>query len=293
MGAGYWAWIIPLVGDRTSVGLVADPDIHPLSSFNSFDKFLGWAATFQPQFSSRVAEAKDTLMDFKYLKNLSQDCRQVWSGNRWALTGESGVFADPFYSPGTDFIAISNTFMCDLIRRERSRSNIDVHVAVYQRMYQSFFESTMSLFEKQYAGFGDTRLMVIKTTWDYAYYWSVLAWLFFRELMTDIAFVKSVQPDLLRTQALNVTVQLEFRKRASENRSDCGKSRFFDQLAIPVIAELSAALLQPDSNPEIELGENCRRLEGLAPLLLSLLAESETGDIHDCSLLGDLRRRLS
>jgi len=293
MGPGYWAWLIPLAGDRTSVGLVADPDIHPLSSFNSLDKFLKWASTFQPQFANRVAEAKDTLMDFKYLKNLSQDCRQVWSKDRWALTGESGVFADPFYSPGTDFIAIGNTFICDLIRRERLQSKIDIHVVVYQRMYQSFFESTMSLFEKQYAGFGDTRLMVIKSTWDYAYYWSVLAWLFFRELMTDIAFVKSVQPDLARAQALNATVQSEFRKRASENRSDCGKSRFFDQLAIPVLANLSAALTQPGSNPELELGENCRRLESLAPLLLSLLAESETGDMHDCSLLGDLRKRLS
>jgi hypothetical protein len=166
-------------------------------------------------------------------------------------------------------------------------------VAIYQKLYQSFFESTMSLFEKQYAGFGDTRLMVIKSTWDFAYYWSVLAWLFFRELMTDIAFLKSVQPALLRAQALNATVQLEFRKRASENRSDCGKSRFFDQLAIPVLADLCAALTQPGSNAELELGENCRRLESLAPLLLSLLAKSETGDIHDCSLLGDLRRRLS
>ena len=160
---------------------------------------------------------------------------------------------------GTDFIAIGNTFICDLIRRERARSNIDVHVAIYQKLYQSFFESTMSVFEKQYAGFGDTRLMVIKSTWDYAYYWSVLAWLFFRELMTDIAFLKSVQPALLRAQALNATVQLEFRKRASENRSDCGKSRYFDLLAIPLLVDVLTTLTQPGSNPELELGENCRR----------------------------------
>ena len=293
MGTGYWVWTIPLAGDKTSVGLVADPDFHPLSSFNSFDKLLGWSAKFQPLFASRVAEVKGSLMDFKYMNNLSQDSHQVWSENRWALTGVSGVFADPFYSPGTDFIAIGNTFICDLIRRERAGSSIDVHVAIYQKLYQSFYESTMSLFEKQYAGFGDTRLIVIKSTWDYAYYWSVLAWLFFRELMTDIAFLKSVQPALVRVQALNATVQLEFRKRASENRSDCGKSRFFDLLVIPVLVDVVTALTRPGSNPDLELGENCRRLESLAPLLLSLLAESEAGDIHDCSLLGDLRRRLS
>jgi hypothetical protein len=109
--------------------------------------------------------------------------------------------------------------------------------------------------------------------------------------MTDIAFLKSVQPALLRAQALNATVQLEFRKRASERHSDCGKGRYFDLLAMPVLLDLVTALTQPGSN--LELGENCRRLESLAPLLLSLLAESEAGDIHDCSLLGDLRKRLS
>lgn len=293
MGSGYWAWIIPLVGDRTSVGLVADPDIHSLSSFNSFDNFQNWISSFEPQLASHVANAKDTLMDFMLLKNLSRDSKQVWSGDRWALTGESGLFADPFYSPGTDFIAISNTFICDLITRERSQMELGIHAAVYQKMYQSFFGSTMSLFEQQYAGFGDTRLMVVKTTWDYAYYWSMLAWLFFREVLTDISFVRGIQAELARMRALNASVQTEFRKRASGKHADRGMGRFFDQSAIPVLADLNAALLEPADKPELEFKENCERLEGLAPLLLSMLADTVSSDKHQSSLLGDLGSRFS
>lgn len=293
MGSGYWAWIIPLVGDRTSVGLVADPDIHPLSSFNSFDNFQNWMSLFEPQLASHVANAKDTLMDFKLLKNLSQESKQVWSGDRWALTGESGLFTDPFYSPGTDFIAISNTFICDLITRQRSQMELGIHAAVYQKMYQSFYGSTMSLYEQQYAGFGDTRLMVVKTTWDYAYYWSVLAWLFFREVLTDISFVRVIQPELIRMRALNASVQIEFRKRASGKRADRGMGRFFDQSAIPVLADLNAALLEPADKPELEFKENCERLEGLAPLLLSMLANTVPSDKRQSSLLGDLGSRFS
>lgn len=292
MGPGYWAWIIPLAENRTSVGLVADPDIHPLSTFNSFDKFTVWLSQHQPMLASAVAEAPDTLMDFRFRKNLSQDSGLTWSADRWALTGEAGLFADPFYSPGSDLIALSNTFICDLIQRERSGSRFPVHVAIYQQMYQSFYSIIMTLYERQYPGFGDTRLMVVKTTWDYAYNWSVLTWLYFRELITDIAFLKSFQARLTEMRTLNETMQGAFRQRAAMRNQDEGKGRFFDQRAIPLLYDLKAALVEPTASPDAEITENCKRLESLSPILLSLLAASSSNGEGSCSLLGDLRQRL-
>ena len=56
-------------------------------------------------------------------------------GERWALTGEAGLFLDPFYSPGSDFIGISNTYITDLIARDRQgiggRSGARVSAAVF------------------------------------------------------------------------------------------------------------------------------------------------------------------
>ena len=281
---------MPLANDRTSVGLVADPDIHAFSSFNSFEKISDWLSKHQPQLAENVFQARESLMDFKYLKHLSHDCKQVWSDDRWALTGESGVFADPYYSPGTDFIAISNTFICDLITTKRSESMLHIHAEVYQKMYKSFFSSTMSLYEQQYPGFGDTRLMVLKSTWDYAYYWSVLAWLFFREVMTDINFMRIISSELKKTVELNASVQSVFRKRASEKRSSAGKGRFFDHYAVPMLYELKSALLNPGGNPEIEFRQNCDRLKSLAPLLLALLDDKPVAGKVPHSLLGDLSR---
>lgn len=291
VGTGYWAWIIPLVDGRTSIGVVTDPQIHPFSAMNSFEKLSDWLAVQQPLLAARVAAARESLMDFKYLKHFSHDCRQLWSNDRWALTGEAGVFADPYYSPGTDFIAISNTFICDLITRNRSGSTRQLDCAVYQAMYKSFFGSTMSLYEQQYPGFGDSRLTVVKSTWDYCYYWSVLAWLYFREVMTDIPFIRSIEPRLASIRALNLSLQTAFRQRAAERRSIPGAGRFFDQRAIPVMRNLNAALLEPTGNLQLEFVENCDRLEVLAPLLLNLLnATGKSGDGH-CSLLGDLSGR--
>ena len=292
VGAGYWAWIIPLVGGKTSIGLVADPDIHPFSSINSFERLSDWLSINQPHLAEKVSSASDTLMDFKYLKHYSHDCQQLWSNDRWALTGEAGVFADPYYSPGTDFIAISNTFICDLITSKRSDSQHQIHAMVYERMYRSFFGSTMSLYEGQYPGFGDSRLTVVKSTWDYCYYWSVLAWMYFRRVMTDISFVRTIEAQLNATRALNESLQAVFRLRAAQQRTTPGQGRFFDQLAIPVMPELNAALLNPGADLNKEFTENCERLKALAPLLLKLLNETETAR-KNCSLLGDLSSRFA
>lgn len=291
VGTGYWAWIIPLVGGRTSIGLVADPDIHPFSSINSFDRLSDWFGINQPQLAERVSSVSGTLMDFKYLKHFSHDCKQLWSNDRWALTGEAGVFADPYYSPGTDFIAISNTFICDLITCKRSESQRQLHSVVYEKMYKSFFSSTMSLYVQQYPGFGDSRLTVVKSTWDYCYYWSVLAWLYFRNVMTDISFIRTIEPQLAAIRTLNESLQSEFRLRAAEKRTTPGQGRFFDQVAIPVMRNLNAALLEPTDNLQLEFTRNCEQLEALAPLLLSLLNATNTGKNQHCSLLGDLSSR--
>ncbi len=291
MGPGYWVWIIPLAGDKTSIGLVADPEQHPLSTYNTFERFCEWLDAEQPRLAAEVRASRDTLMDFACMHNLSRDSEQVWSRQRWALTGESGLFADPFYSPGSDFIGISNTFIADMISREMAGDPFSAHAAVYQQMYKSFYESTMSLYENQYGGFGDTRLMVVKTTWDYAYYWSVLTWLYFRDVMTDIERLRELQPRLVAMRQLNMTMQEQFRARASDKHRDEGRGRFFDQTAIPVLYDLNAALLEPTGNLHSEFEANCSTLEGLSPILLDLLAGK--ADSGSCSLLGDLRQRFN
>jgi hypothetical protein len=121
----------------------------------------------------------------------------------------------------------------------------------------------------------------------------VLAWLYFRKVMTDITFIRMVEPQLNAIRCLNETIQSTFRQRAAEKRCDTGKGRFFDQLAIPVLAELNAALIEPADNIQLEFQENCERLERLASLLLALLNPTGARGKGNCSLLGDLENRLS
>ena len=293
MGCGYWAWLIPLANGRTSIGLVADPTIHPLSSYDSFEKFRRWLRQNQPLLSDCVDDSTSELMDFLKVKHFSHGCEQLWSPDQWALTGVSGLFADPFYSPGSDFIALSNTFITDLITNDYSDSERGFRSSLYEKLYRSFYDSTMTIYQNQYPGFGDTRLLSIKQTWDYAYYWSILAWLFFRNVLTDMTFLGAAQEDIGGIRALNEKMQSAFSRRASEKREDRGSGRFIDPTRIPVLANLNAALINPTESPQQELKENCARLHRLAPKLLRILDEQSTPDLNACDLLGDLERRLS
>ncbi|MCX6047815.1 MAG: tryptophan 7-halogenase [Chloroflexi bacterium] len=108
MDRGYWTWLIPLAGDVTSVGIVADGTIHPHQEMNRFDRALDWLRHHEPQCFVEVESRKHLLQDFKVLKHYAHGCRRVFSPQRWAITGEAGVFLDPFYSPGSDFISMSN-----------------------------------------------------------------------------------------------------------------------------------------------------------------------------------------
>ncbi|HET7218545.1 MAG TPA: NAD(P)/FAD-dependent oxidoreductase, partial [Vicinamibacterales bacterium] len=117
MGRGYWVWVIPLGSGSTSIGIVADDDLHPYARINRFDRALDWLREFEPQCAEVVERCQDSREDFLALKHYAHACDRVVSPDGWSLVGEAGVFTDPFYSPGSDFIAIGNDLAADLIVR--------------------------------------------------------------------------------------------------------------------------------------------------------------------------------
>ena len=210
------------------------------------------------------------------------------------MTGESGVFSDPFYSPGTDYIAIGNTFITEIVRNGRSGGSDRMKPALFHAIFRSFFASTMSLYRQQYGGMGDCRLMAAKSTWDYAYYWSVLAFLYFRGLMTDLAFLQECELDLQRALTLNTRMQTLFRARGRKQIQMSPASRFIDQQAIPILVELNHSLYNPTQEPVTALRANGARLSGLADRIEALLDADERGlPAQHCQLLGDLSLRLA
>jgi hypothetical protein len=244
---------------------------------DTHDKAMAWLRTHQPQLAAALDDPRHSLQDFRFLRGFSYGCRQVFSARRWALTGESGVFLDPFYSPGTDFIGIANTYVCDLVARERAGKSIASHAEVYQQLFFSFYENTLSLYQDQYPLFGDTQVMPVKVIWDYTFYWSLLAPLFFAGKLTDVALLGRLRPQFDHASALNRAMQPLLRGWGERNRAaglgDAAihDGRMLDQYRIDWFHEMNRALDDrlDDAALVARLAGNVARMDGLAREILA------------------------
>lgn len=280
-GPGYWFWLIPLSSGAHSLGIVCDAKLHPLDTMNTFEKAMAWLHEHQPQVARSLEKPEHTLQDFLFLRHFSYGCKQVFSGDRWALTGEAGLFLDPFYSPGSDFIAMSNTFICDLIEKDRAGESFAPYADVYQQMYFSFYENTLTLYQDQYPLFGDAQVMPVKVIWDYTYYWALLAPLFFGQRLTDVRLVGNLRPQFMRGRQLNLAVQALLREWGQRNTAPLTPDgRFLNQHDVDWFHEMNRALLDEldDAGFIQRIGDNVARMEWLAREILSR-ARSEHTDI--------------
>lgn len=270
-GPGYWFWLIPLASGAHSLGIVCDAKMHPLETMNTHDKAMDWLRRHQPQVAASLDRGRHALQDFLFMRHFSHGCKQVFSGRRWALTGESGVFLDPFYSPGTDFIAIANTYICDLVARDAAGANFAPYASLYQQLFFSFYENTLTLYQDQYPLFGDAQVMPVKVIWDYTYYWSLLAPLFFAGRMTDVAMLGRLRPAFEAARALNLAMQPLLREWGRRNEGHDGPAaRLLDQFRIDWFHEMNRALHDTfdDDGFAARISANVDRMRWLAAEVL-------------------------
>lgn len=269
VGPGYWAWLIPLSSGAHSVGIVADASMHPLASMRDFEGTLDWLGARQPALARAVAARRDTLLDFGFMRDYSYGCAQLFSADRWALTGEAGAFLDPLYSPGSDFIALSNTYIAALVGHDRAGRALAPHALIYEQLMQSFLGNSLPLFRQQYALLGDAEVLPAKVTWDYTYYWGVLCPLVFQQRLTDLSLLGRVRADLERAQALNLRMQALFLDwhAASANRNP---RAMLDQHELAWFAALNRGLHDRLDADElaVRMREHVDLLEALADSLI-------------------------
>ena len=281
-GPGYWFWMIPLSSGAHSLGIVCDAKTHPLETMNTHEKAMAWLRTHQPRVADALDRPQHRLQDFLFLRHFSYGCRQVFSADRWALTGEAGVFLDPFYSPGSDFIGISNTLIADLIRRERAGEPFAPYAEIYQQLYFGFFENTMTLYRDQYALFGDAQVMPVKVIWDYTYYWALLAPLMCGDKLTEVSLLGRLRPQFERGRALNLAMQALLRAWGEANAASGGPDaatldgRLLDQFDIDWFHEMNRALHDTLDNPAFmqRIRDNVARMDGLAAEILQRAREA-------------------
>lgn len=190
MGKGYWIWIIPLISGSTSIGIVADPEFHPFDQINTFEKALSWMEKYEPLAAKIFKKQQEKALDFKVMKNFAYDSKQFYSVDRWAVTGEAGAFMDPFYSPGSDFIGLGNSWVSDLINRDFKGEDIQLRTMIFELTHKELLKGWISLYQNMYSVFGNTQIMLMKIVWDWASYWAIPCVLFMNKGYVNVNVMK-------------------------------------------------------------------------------------------------------
>ncbi len=180
MGEGYWVWIIPLPTDYTSIGLVVHDEVHPFETFSTIDKTMAWLRDHEPILADAL-EGRE-VADFLVLRDFAYTATQVYSKDRWACVGEAGVFVDPFYSPGSDLIALANTLATECIRADFADDDFEARVEANDAFYLRFIREATETYRQAAKAYGRPLVMAPKIYWDNINYWAFACQFFFQEI---------------------------------------------------------------------------------------------------------------
>ncbi|WP_218022306.1 NAD(P)/FAD-dependent oxidoreductase [Nocardia amamiensis] len=275
MGHGYWVWLIPLASGSTSIGIVADADIHPHDGFNTLDRALEWLGSHEPQCAAAVEGHRDEIQDFRIMRDYAYGCRQVYSEDRWCLTGEAGVSIDPLYSSGGDLMGISNGLIVDLIERDRAGEDIREKVVAHNQVYLVLSEIWLVAYQQQFQLMGNPQVMVAKVIWDTIMYWSVPGLLFFHAKFPRLGDSPRSMANLLRAWKIHTRVQQFAREwHAVDDRPAEGV--FAEPYTLlPFIVELHEGMAAelPDDQLDEQFAKNVALLEQVAGQLVTTVID--------------------
>jgi flavin-dependent dehydrogenase len=275
MGPGYWVWLIPLASGSTSIGIVAEDSAHPFHGFHTLGRALSWLDEHEPQCAAEVRRHSDKIQDFRVMKDYAYSCQQVYSENRWCLTGEAGVSIDPLYSSGGDLMAISNGLIADLVIRDGRGEDTDDLAVAHNQVYLVLSDIWLVAYENQYPLMGNPKVMVAKVIWDTIIYWAVPGLLFFHDKFRRLGDSPRAFANLHRTWMLHTRVQ-QFLREWHGVDNEPASDAFADPYSLlDFIVDLHNGMAAglPDDELEEQFAANVVLLEQIAGQLVTTVID--------------------
>ena len=265
MGDGYWIWLIPLSSGATSVGIMADPNLHPLGQLNRFEKMLTWLRHWEPQLSEVVSSMEH--LDFHAMKARSYLSRRTLSVDRWALCGESAFFVDALYSPGGDFIAVGNTLITQMIAADyaEDRRRFAILAKFGEELLNGMYRQYFGLYHGNYMLMGNPGAMLQKVAWDTAVYFAYNVLLFCNDRFCDPGFHQIIKKENALLESLQQRMIHRFKRYEAPKNSYAG--HFIDQACVTHVQSLylsSEDRLEDADVLKVRLEENIKILESFS-----------------------------
>lgn len=266
MGKGYWVWLIPLSSGNTSVGIVTDEHLHPYRNMASYGKACHWLGQHEPVLFENLRDEQP--LDFLGLRHFSYLTKKAFSHQRFACIGEAGLFLDPFYSPGTDIIALGNMVTESLIRLDLE-NRLDQNMArFYNQFYLGFAKTFLQTYTNRYSVFASPKVTAEKILWDTCLYWVWAGQLFFRNLLDKPHLFPKLMQLGIQFSLLHRQVQDFFCQWAARDTCEVEQA-FLAPLTIPIFKDLHLDLVR-EKTPEQtikDMWKNLAKFEEWAQVL--------------------------
>ncbi|MGH2482010.1 MAG: halogenase, partial [Ktedonobacteraceae bacterium] len=228
------------------------------------------------QCAQAVETYREQVQDFRVMRDYSYSCEQVFSDERWCLTGEAGVAVDPLYSSGGDLIAISNGLICDLITNDLDGEDIDEKAAGHNQLFLILSEVWLVAYEQQYPLMGNAQVMVAKVIWDTVIYWAFPGLLYFHDKLRRLAESPGAAANLYRCWNLHNRVQEFFREWHAIDQPDPSDAFADPYSLLDFLVDLHTGMAAglSDADLETQFAANVRLLEQLAGQLVSTVIKA-------------------
>jgi hypothetical protein len=185
------------------------------------------------------------------------------------------MFADPFYSPAADLIALGNLFTAEMIRLDLDGQLTPEIARHYDQRVVSLNDMLTRNIQVAYPLMGNPVVMAAKVIWDTAAGWSLLSPQVFNSVLLD----PEINARVRRVKGSYFFLTLKMQELFTEwgARSPGRASfEFLDFLKLPVLLDLRKRNLH-GGKTEAELiqdhRENMARIEELAQALFLLAVE--------------------
>jgi flavin-dependent dehydrogenase len=236
MGNGYWIWLIPLVNNNTSVGIVIDGKLHSYAAMNTLEKAKEWIKGAYPVVTDHLE--KFEILDFLGLRNYSYSSSRIFSEDRWGCTGEAALFPDPFYSPGSNLIGMSNSILSKLISDDLATGRVSAdRIDFYNQFVISQNEWFVYDIQSSYAYFGRPQVESLSYIWDVIVGWSISAPQMFNLIFLDEEKFAAVRGTIQSFGKLSLRVRKFFLEWAPRCTGSF-EFLFIDYLSLPFVKKL-------------------------------------------------------
>lgn len=235
MGKGYWVWVIPLSSGYTSIGIVTSEREHPCISYNNQIKAMKWLEAHEPYIHDHLSSFE--FVDFHSMKNYAYSSKQVFSENRWACVGDAALFADPFYSNGSNVIGFGNSCVTKMIELDLKNALTHDIVDHFSNFIISYNDSLIWNIHSAYPYFGNAQVMSLNILWDTVVGWALVVPQMFNSIYLDPTKnleITKITSDFFEISFRVKQLFLDWNSKSSKSFA----FDFIDYLSIPFIKEI-------------------------------------------------------